>query len=553
MEAQAYEVLQLLSSSTTVDSKLSHLTSLKSEIKQKHVPETAVSNCFEIARKAVQSPHSSLSNVGFSLLTNLLKRLSLQQQYHHIAAQGHNTYPVLLERLGDSKERIRNLASQGFTDFWTSLASDVRSDLEKTVLESGLTNKNARTKETSLAWLNRMAKDYGLLFRPYLSNMVACLEDADPGVRETAKSTIIDVVKGSDGTISARAVSDLKRQFQNHNVRKAMTTSILSQIEREQLSASMQSVDEYNPTDMPQSRPHTRVEGLRAVSNFSQNQSETTSGRTAPSHHVHSKSDTTKDAITISYPPKADPPRKDAVSTSFNEAETAPAPAATNEQVDPMYINSNRDLDDIYRIMEPHFEGKESEQNWLAREKDVNIMRRITKGNAPADYYTHYISGFKGLLDGVLRTANSLRTTLSTKGCTLIQEVVRRVQSGLDPMAENILQNMIRLSGGTKKISAQNANLTVDAIIGNVSYHSSILQHVWSACQDKNVQPRLYSSGWLSTMLNKHGRQMERGGGFEIVEKCIRKGLNDANPGVRESMRSTYWKFARVSPDKAEK
>jgi len=137
MENQAFEVLQLLSHSTaTTDAKLSQLTSLKSEIKQKHVPEPAVSTCFEIARRAIQAPHSSLSNVGFSLLTNLLKRLSLQHQYHHIATQGHKTYAILLERLGDSKERIRNQSAQGFTDFWTTLEPDARLELETTVLQN---------------------------------------------------------------------------------------------------------------------------------------------------------------------------------------------------------------------------------------------------------------------------------------------------------------------------------------------------------------------------------------------------------------------------------
>lgn len=38
-----------------------------------------------------------------------------------------------------------------------------------------------------------MTKEHGLLFRAYVPSLVACLEDADSGVRETAKSTVIEL------------------------------------------------------------------------------------------------------------------------------------------------------------------------------------------------------------------------------------------------------------------------------------------------------------------------------------------------------------------------
>lgn len=38
-----------------------------------------------------------------------------------------------------------------------------------------------------------MTREHGLRFRVHLSKLVACLEDADSGVRETAKSTVIEL------------------------------------------------------------------------------------------------------------------------------------------------------------------------------------------------------------------------------------------------------------------------------------------------------------------------------------------------------------------------
>lgn len=38
-----------------------------------------------------------------------------------------------------------------------------------------------------------MTKTQGLRFRAHVPNLVACLEDADSGVRETAKVTVIEL------------------------------------------------------------------------------------------------------------------------------------------------------------------------------------------------------------------------------------------------------------------------------------------------------------------------------------------------------------------------
>lgn len=214
-----------------------------------------------------------------------------------------------------------------------------------------------------------------------------------------------------------------------------------------------------------------------------------------------------------------------------------------------------RELEDTLRDMHPFFDGKESEHNWLKREQSCSKLRKLNAGNAPADFHDAWLLGVKGLLDGILKSVNSLRTSLSKEGCAVVQEIARTAGPGLDPMVEILLQNLIKLCGGTKKIASQAGDATVDIIINHVSYNQRILQHIWLACQDKNVQPRTYAAGWLKTLLKKlahHKSQIEHAGGLDLVEKCVKKGLTDPNPGVREKMRGTYWPFAQMWPAKAE-
>ena len=253
--------------------------------------------------------------------------------------------------------------------------------------------------------------------------------------------------------------------------------------------------------------------------------------------------------------PPSRPVFANSVSSVASFRPSTPVVEVKIEAVEPSYVNTLRELEDTFRDMHPCFEGKESEANWLKREQSCTKIRRLNAGNAPSDFHDGFLAGVKGLLDGILKAVNSLRTSLSKEGCSVVQEIARTAGPGLDPMVEILLQNLVKLCGGTKKIASQAGNYTVDVIISNVSYNLRIMQHIWLACQDKNVQPRTYATGWLKTLLKKeahHKSHIEHTGGLELIEKCIKRGLADANPGVRENMRSTYWAFARMWPTKAE-
>ena len=198
------------------------------------------------------------------------------------------------------------------------------------------------------------------------------------------------------------------------------------------------------------------------------------------------------------------------------------APPTEAVPMDPIHIYTQRDLEDIFRDMAGPFEGKETEHNWLARDKNTMKLRRITKGNAPTDYPAAFLAGIKSMLDGILKVANTLRTTMSTNGCLLIQELAKTVGSSMDPWVEILLQNLIKMCGGTKKIASQNGNTTVDIILANVSYTSRIMQHITFASQDKNVQPRIYCAGWVKTLIRKHKSHIEGHGGLDSLDKIIK-------------------------------
>ena len=324
-----------------------------------------------------------------------------------------------------------------------------------------------------------------------------------------------------------RAKLDLQKGLQQHGVDQSTIVYILSQL----------------GVTIPADVEPTTLSSLQATSTTKPQVTSVTKPQATSTTKLQTTSNN-KESLRRSDTSDDPPP---IITTTVAEREA--------EQLVPSYVETARDLEDTFRDMQPHFEGKESEQNWSLREKSIIKLRKITKGNAPEDFTTTYLGGIKTLLDGILKTMNSLRTTVCTNGCHLIQDIARVAGSGIDNMVEILLQNLIKLCANTKKISASNGNITADTIFANASYSIRLVQHIWNASQDKNVQPRTFATGWLKTIITKHGQRktiLEHAGGFDLMEKCIKAGLTDRDKKVRESMRPTYWAFARICPEKSE-
>jgi CLIP-associating protein 1/2 len=224
--------------------------------------------------------------------------------------------------------------------------------------------------------------------------------------------------------------------------------------------------------------------------------------------------------------------------------------------LEPLYVHTQRELEDSFREMAPAFEGRETEHNWLARDKSVRKLRRQLKGNAPTDFQPAFIAGVKGMVDNILKVSNTLRTTMSTNGCQLVQELYRTLGTAMDPMTEIFIQNFIKMSAATKQITTKNSDSTMEAILSNCTYNHRLMHHIWLSFQEKNMQTRSLSPGWLTILMKKnatHKVHIEHSGGIEIMEKCLKKGLEDASPKVRESTRGSYWVFAQIWPDHGAK
>ncbi|KAG9259214.1 HEAT repeat-containing protein [Emericellopsis atlantica] len=498
-DQQVIDLTTILRSDQSLDAKVNYLNLIKSGIKQHNVPETSVAQLFDGLRAASSSQHTSIVNVGFTSLNHLITRLT-RQEPKYLAKEAARTLPLIAEKLGDQKDKLRTTAHGALSTYYTVAPIEV----ERVIRNNAMTGKNPRAKEAAMAWLLQMHQEQGLQFRTYVPLLMDLLEDADGMVRDAAKSTVIELFRNAPGA----AKSDLKRQLKNFKVRPAIEQSIVKAIAPNSASVSASA------------RPETPAEAAAPAP--------------APKRQALSASTT---------------------STSVDRPITPALEVRASENIEPQYVNTHRELDDIFKGMAWCFEGKESEQNWVQREASMGTLRKLNAGNAPADFPETFLTGLKSVLDGIIKSMTSLRTSLSKEACALVQDVAITFGPGIDPLVELLMQTLVKLSAGTKKLSSQLANTTIETMLHRVTYNHRLMQHIHGAAQDKNVQPRTYATGWLKIILKKeagHKSHLEHSGGLDLIEKSIKRGLADANPAVRERMRSTFWTFWGIFPARAD-
>lgn len=503
MDQQAATLLSTLKRpSAQTDVKVNQLNALKSDIKHYRVPETAQSTIFDCIKLAIsQQASSTLLSTALSTLGHLIKRLKIQDNSGHaISHLAPRLFSALQERMGDLREPVRAATSQAMTDLYPFCPGEV----EEMIRDGAIGGSSVRAKETGMRWVARMHKEEGMPFKSYTQSIVARLEDADGNVREAAKEVVLELFSNAPNG----AKLDLKKQLKAYSVRLTISTQILAGIGAEGVA----------------SRPQTAGHAERGAT-----PDMAASTRSLPAH---------KDLDEILKSEAAQPPPQETV------------------QMDPIYIHSQRELEDVFTDMLPHFEGKETEHNWLTRDKAVLKLRRILKGNAPSEYHHAFMAGIKSVIEGILKVANTLRTTMATNGCQLVQELTKTLGPAMDPHVEILLQSFIKMSAATKHIQSENGRVTASEIFQNCTYHNQMMRHIWLAEQDKNAQVRICASGWLTIILKRQAsyrNSFESSGGLDLAEKCIKKGLDDSNPKVKEGTRATYWMFAKTWPGKAEK
>ena len=123
-------------------------------------------------------------------------------------------------------------------------------------------------------------------------------------------------------------------------------------------------------------------------------------------------------------------------------------------------------------------------------------------------------------------------------------------------MCDTLYHNLLNMASLTKKIIAQQSQATVTALLSHASAQPRLVVPIlWNILQDKAPQARTFAMGHVKTFLQVHGissrHTIESSGSVDTLEKCVKKGLSDPNPSVREAARKAFWAFEGSWRDRA--
>ncbi|KAF7355127.1 hypothetical protein MSAN_01428300 [Mycena sanguinolenta] len=407
---------------------------------------------------------------------------------------------------------------------------------ERFIREIGLASKVWKVREQSILTLVHIRRAHQQFpIRVYVSQLVDALEDTDAHVRDCSRQSVIELFSGPGVSDAARA--DLKKEMTKKNVRKTIVEGVLSKLIG--VGGSMSSMGGSGP----QSR-----EGSE-------------------------NGDTTiKPIPQVLCSPAGGPPqrvqpglcRERPACTARNRAVPAPLVVLpqywTHRRVKwPPPLWKTRKFSRYTSLQAEIWKTSLPQCTSRSMVKKTNITGPIgnalynesgecSRGDVHLRYTESFLGSLKDFIQMSLKTLASLRTTVATNTCALYNEMAAALGATMDPHLDTLFTNLLRMAGFTKKLTAQQSQASVSALIEHTSTPPRVLLPLlWTTLQEKTVQARAYGIAHLKQYLEVHGQRskhaIENSGGLEILEKSLKKALADPSPAGRETARLCFWVF----------
>ncbi|KAK9365850.1 clasp N terminal-domain-containing protein [Lipomyces kononenkoae] len=503
-----------------IDSIVNFLSYLRHEFKHQAVEPKAIETYVSYLIKGSFYQNIRVSQYSFACLCHLVKRIYFQDQ-PKLRRYASDVVPVLIEKLADNT-KVNDISRKALTDYWRAASLDV----ERCLRKAGFLNDSDIVRQQTLRFLcSLQAAEPKFSPRTLLFDIVSTLRDPVESVRSAGKDCIVTLYTNA----TPQAVTELKSEIHHQDIPSDMASEIFSALGIQECIEELKTAVDLVVTTPPVSNvliSSVKRTPLAVLPLQAQDEN-----RNVP----FLQSDSNQ-----SFSP--------AVEVFLKQV-----PVSASDDIKPLFVASSRDLETLMEGLISAFDGKESEANWGQRQKNIVTLREIIHGNAYRDHAIAFITCLKSLSAGINKAVSSLRTTLSAHGCKLVMDLATIAKNGIDPFVDGFMQSLVKLSSSTKKIAAQNANNAITVLLGHTSFQPRVAGMISNACCDKNAQTRLYAAGWLQLTLIAHPTQkaiMESFNCVEVFENCIKSGLSDANPKVREAMRPTYWEFQSIWPQR---
>ncbi|XP_048848669.1 CLIP-associating protein 2 isoform X11 [Brienomyrus brachyistius] len=426
--------------------------------------------------------------------------------------------PALIDRLGDSKDQVRDQAQALILRLMEETAP-VMYVWER--LLPGFKHKNFRSREGVCLCLSATLNTHGaqpLALKKIVPFLCTLTGDQNAQVRETATVTLVDVYRH----VGEKVRADLSKR----GLTAARLQAIFSKFDEALNSGNMaltysqdKSFDDDDSVDGSQSTTGQsvfKIPASRKPTNAARRPSASSAAKSAAS---------SKDV--------AGAVDEDDFQKAFTDVPT-------------VQIYSSRDLEDnLNKIREILSDDK---HDWDHRANALKKVRSLLVAGA-TDYDCFY--QHLRLLDGAFKlSAKDLRSQVVREACITVAHLSTVLANRFDHGAEAILPILFNLIPNCAKVMATSGVAAIRFIIRH-THVPRLIPLITSNCTSKSVAVRRRCYDFLDLLLQEwQTHSLERH--TAVLVDSIKKGIRDADAEARVEARKAYWGLRQHFPSEAD-
>ncbi|NXN85913.1 CLAP1 protein, partial [Bombycilla garrulus] len=460
-----------------------------------------------LATSWVNSSNYKVVLLGIDIISALVSRLQ-----DRFKAQIGTVLPSLLDRLGDSKDSVRE---QDQTLLLKIMEQAANPQYVWDRMLGGFKHKNFRTREgiclCLIATLNASGAQSLTLSKivPHICNL---LGDPNSQVRDAAINSLVEIYRH----VGERVRADLSKK----GLPQSRLNVIFMKFDEVQKSGNMvqTSVDKiFDDEDS--------VDGNRPSSASSSTSSK------APANSRRVGMGTTRRLGSAALGSKSSTAKEGAGAVDEEDFIKA------FEDVPTVQIYSSRDLEEsINKIREILSDDK---HDWEQRVSALKKIRSLLLAGAAE--YDNFFQHLR-LLDGAFKlSAKDLRSQVVREACITLGHLSSVLGNKFDHGAEAIMPTIFNLIPNSAKVMATSGVVAVRLIIRH-THIPRLIPIITSNCTSKSVAVRRRCFEFLDLLLQEwQTHSLERH--ISVLAETIKKGIHDADSEARIEARKCYWGF----------
>ncbi|XP_061432469.1 LOW QUALITY PROTEIN: CLIP-associating protein 1-like [Lethenteron reissneri] len=463
----------------------------------------------------VSTSHYKVCLLGMDVLAVLAERL--QEKFkNHLKS----IVPVLLDRLGDTKDQVRD---QTQTLLLALMEQCAPPQFVWERLVPGFKHKNNRVREGTCLCLTTTVSTFGakcLTLSKMVPFLCSLLEDANGQVRDAALGSLVEIYRH----VGEKVRADLAK---GKGIHQARLNSLFARFDEVQSSGTMIASAGKSFED------DDSVDGNRPSSASS------TSSRTPAPRRATSSSSARVSSAAFSKTPAA---------ASKEGAGAVDEDDLTRvfEEVALVHVHSSRELEEsISGIRDVLCDDK---NDWEQRVAALKKLRGLLlAGAAEQDSFPGHLR----LLEPAFKlSAKDLRSQVVREACITLGYFSTVLGNRFDHCAETLMPTLFNLVPNSAKVMATSGVAAIRLIIRH-THTARLIPLITSNCSSKSVAVRrrcfefmdLLLQVWQISSLERH---------VTVLSDTIKKGMHDADADSRAEARKAYWGFRTHFPSESD-